>query len=198
MTAEIAVSLLGPLEVELSGQRLQFEGVKQRRLFVLLALHAPDAVSAEELVKALWDDEPPAAAVQALQKQVSRLRRRLGDGSPVRHRPAGYVLEIDPWAIDSRRFEELLDRARVALSREDPEHAAVDLRAALALWRGEVLERRSGSVRSTGASSSPRSTATRPANARRTRSCSTGSPMSRRGPSRHPVRIATADSRVST
>ncbi len=139
MTSEIDVRLLGPLEVEVSGERVRFEGVKQRRLFVLLALRAPEAVSAEELLEALWGDELPASAVQALQKQISRLRRRLGDASAVRHRPAGYALEIDPWVIDSRRFEDLLDRARVALGREQPERAAADLRTALALWRGEAL-----------------------------------------------------------
>jgi predicted ATPase/DNA-binding SARP family transcriptional activator len=139
VSSEIDVRLLGPLEVEVSGERIQFEGVKQRRLFVLLALRAPEAVSADELVMALWGDSPPAGAVQALQKQISRLRRRLGDGSAVRHRAAGYALEIDPWAIDSRRFEDLLDRARVALGREQPERAAADLRTALALWRGGAL-----------------------------------------------------------
>lgn len=139
MSSEIAVGLLGPLQVELSGEPVNFEGAKQRRLFVLLALRAPDAVSADELLEALWDDNRPANAVQALQKQISRLRRRLGDEAPLHHRPAGYALEIDPEAVDSRRFEELLGRARIALGREDPDGAAADLRAALALWRGDAL-----------------------------------------------------------
>ena len=134
------VRLLGHLEVEVSGERVRFEGVKQRRLFAMLALRAPKAVSADELVEALWGDEPPAGAAQALQKQISRLRRRLGDAGPlVRHRPPGYALDIDPRVIDSRRFEELLRRARVAVGRDDPERATVDLQMALALWRGEAL-----------------------------------------------------------
>jgi DNA-binding SARP family transcriptional activator len=37
------VSLLGPLEVKVSGERIRFEGMKQRRLFVMLALRAPKA-----------------------------------------------------------------------------------------------------------------------------------------------------------
>jgi Bacterial transcriptional activator domain len=53
--------------------------------------------------------------------------------------PPGYALEVDPLAVDSRRFEELLRRARVALGRDDPERAAGDLQTALALWRGEAL-----------------------------------------------------------
>ena len=139
MSSEIEVRLLGPLEVEVAGERIEFEGIKQRSLFVLLALHAPEAVSAEELLEALWGDELPGNAVQALQKQISRLRRRLGEQAPVRYHPAGYALEIDSSAVDLSRFEELLDRGRVALGADDPERAAADLRAALALWRGEAL-----------------------------------------------------------
>jgi predicted ATPase/DNA-binding SARP family transcriptional activator len=138
--SHLDVRLLGHLEVEVSGERVQFEGVKQRRLFAMLALHAPETVSADDLVEALWGDELPAGVGQALQKQISRLRRRLGDGgSLVVHRPPGYALAIDPLAVDSRRFEELLRGARRALGRDDPEAAAADLQAALTLWRGEVL-----------------------------------------------------------
>jgi predicted ATPase/DNA-binding SARP family transcriptional activator len=134
------VKLLGHLEVEVFGERVQFEGAKQRRLFARLALSAPEAVSADDLVEALWGDEPPAGAGQALQKQISRLRQRLGDGgSVVRHRPPGYALDIDPRGIDSRRFEEHLRRARVALGGDDPERGAADLQTALALWHGEAL-----------------------------------------------------------
>jgi predicted ATPase/DNA-binding SARP family transcriptional activator len=139
VSSEIAVRLLGPLEVELSGQSVRFEGIKQRKLFMVLALRAPEAVSADELVTVLWGEQPPAGAAQALQKQISRLRRRLGEESPVSYRPAGYALEIDPRTIDARRFEGLLEDARVALGRDDPERAAASLRAALALWRGEAL-----------------------------------------------------------
>jgi predicted ATPase/DNA-binding SARP family transcriptional activator len=139
VSREIEVKLLGPLEVEVSREPVRFEGVKQRRLFVALALHAPEAVSADDLMEALWGDELPAGAMQALQKQISRLRRRLGEEVPVRHRARGYALEIDPEAIDSRRFEDLLQRGRAALARDDPAQAAADLRTALALWRGPAL-----------------------------------------------------------
>jgi predicted ATPase/DNA-binding SARP family transcriptional activator len=138
--SELDVRLLGDLEVEVSGERVRFEGVKQPRLLAVLALRAPEAVSPDELVEVLWGDEPPPGAGHALQKQVSRLRQRLGAGGQlVRHRPAGYALQIDASAVDSRRFEELLRGARVALGRDDPERAAADLREALALCRGEPL-----------------------------------------------------------
>ena len=139
MGAHIEVRLLGPLEVDISAEPVQFEGSKQRRLFVALALHAPEAVSADALLEHLWGEQVPAGAMQALQKQISRLRRRLGDHAPVRHSGAGYALEIDPDAVDCCRFEELLRRARVAAGQDDSERAAADLRTALGLWRGAAL-----------------------------------------------------------
>jgi predicted ATPase/DNA-binding SARP family transcriptional activator len=139
VSSEIDVRLLGPLEVEVAGDLVRFEGVKQRRLFVVLALRAPEVVSVDELLEVMWGDQLPGGAVTALQKQISRLRHRLGDGSALVHRAAGYALEIDPQAIDARRFEALVDGARLARRRNDPEGAAADLRTALALWRGDAL-----------------------------------------------------------
>jgi predicted ATPase/DNA-binding SARP family transcriptional activator len=121
MRSDVDIRLLGPLRVA----GVEFEGAKQRRLFVALALRAPEPVSVDELVQAVWGDEAPDGREQALQKQVSRLRARLGDRFPVRRRASGYALEIDRAAIDSRRFETLL--------------AGHDFEAALELWRGPAL-----------------------------------------------------------
>src|SRR5918994_6009186 len=108
MSSGIEVRLLGPLEVVAPGGDVEFEGAKQRRLFVALALRAPEPVSVDELVQAVWGDEAPDGRDQALQKQVSRLRARLGEALPVRRRAAGYALEIEREAIDCHRFEALL------------------------------------------------------------------------------------------
>jgi predicted ATPase/DNA-binding SARP family transcriptional activator len=136
---EIDVRLLGPLEVEVSGVPVRFDGLKQRRLFVALVLAAPKPVSADLLLDILWGDAPSVGGAQALQKHISRLRQRLGTEAPLNHRVPGYALEIDPLAIDSRRFELLLQRARAALAGTDHEAAAADLHAALDLWRGDAL-----------------------------------------------------------
>ncbi len=132
MNIGIDVRLLGPLEVAVPGGRVEFEGAKQRRLFVALALRAPEAVSVDHLVEAIWGDQAPDGRDQALQKQVSRLRARVGELLPVRRRAAGYALEIDRDAIDSRRFETMLESARSG-------RAAAQLAEALALWRGPAL-----------------------------------------------------------
>jgi predicted ATPase len=138
MGTDIDVKLLGPLEVCVSGERVELTA-GQRTLLTMLALRAPDAVPPDRLSAAIWGDRPPDGAAQALQRQISDLRRRLGEPSRVAQRPAGYALEVDPRAVDSRRFEELLDRARRELARGELDPAAADLEAALALWRGTAL-----------------------------------------------------------
>src|SRR3954466_10516125 len=107
MRRDIEVRLLGPVEGVAPAGRVEFEGVKQRRLFSALALRAPEPVTVDELVEAVWADAPPDGRDQALQKQGSPLGARLGDQLPVRRRPAGYALEIGREAVDSRRFEVL-------------------------------------------------------------------------------------------
>jgi predicted ATPase/DNA-binding SARP family transcriptional activator len=131
----VEVRLLGPLDVRVEGSPVQFDGAKQRALFTALALRAPEPLTVDELVDAVWGDRPPGDGVQALQKQVSRLRQRLGDSAPLLRGATGYALAVERQAIDTRRFEDLLERARA----EEPESASADLEAALELWRGPAL-----------------------------------------------------------
>ena len=139
MSADVDVRLLGPLDVRVEGRAVQFDGAKQRTLFTALALRAPDPITVDELVEAIWAGEPPGGAVHALQKQVSRLRQRLGESAPVHRGAVGYALGIEHDAIDAHRFEDLLRRARAAIDREEADRASEDLEAALALWRGPAL-----------------------------------------------------------
>jgi predicted ATPase/DNA-binding SARP family transcriptional activator len=135
VSSDVEVRLLGPLDVRVDGHAVEFDGAKQRTLFTALALRAPEPITVDELVEAVWSGQPPGDGVQALQKQVSRLRQRLGDAAPILRGAAGYSLGVEHAAIDAHRFEELLVRARA----EDPDSASVDLEAALGLWRGPAL-----------------------------------------------------------
>jgi DNA-binding SARP family transcriptional activator len=103
-------------------------------LLALLILNANRVLPRERLIDALWGEEPPETAVTSVQVYVSRLRKLLPPGTLVT-RGRGYVLEVEPEAIDLTRFEELRTDANEA----DPEHAAQLLREALALWRGTPL-----------------------------------------------------------
>ena len=137
MSTGIEVRLLGPLEVVVPGGGVEFEGAKQRRLFVALALRAPEAVSVDELVEAVWGDDAPDGREQALQKQVSRLRARAGRaaaGAPAR----GRLRAGDRARGDRQPPLRGAARAR-ASTRADPARAAGQLASALALWRGPAL-----------------------------------------------------------
>jgi DNA-binding SARP family transcriptional activator len=126
--------LLGPLEVLEDDRSLALGGGRQRALFVVLLLHANEAVSTDRLIDALWGETPPRTAAKSIQVYVSRLRKEFGDGRLVTEAP-GYVLRADRLELDLGRFEQLVAEAR----RDEPEPAAHKLRRALALWRGPAL-----------------------------------------------------------
>ena len=126
--------LLGTLEVRAGDGPLPLGGPKQRALLALLLLHANRVVARERLIDELWGEDPPETAVKAVQVYVSRLRKLLPEGMLVT-RPPGYLLEVEPEALDLQRFERLVAEARKA----DPARASTLLREALGLWRGPPL-----------------------------------------------------------
>ncbi|MEV5754243.1 BTAD domain-containing putative transcriptional regulator [Actinoallomurus sp. NPDC052308] len=136
--------ILGPLQVRASdGAPISVGGPRVRSLLALLLLDAGRVVTAERLIDGLYGVEPPAGTSNALQSQVSRLRRGLGaaDGPRdlVEFHPAGYRLAVDPDQVDALRFERLARDGRRALADGDPGRAAALLRAGLDLWRGPAL-----------------------------------------------------------
>ncbi|MCX5069608.1 tetratricopeptide repeat protein [Micromonospora lupini] len=134
----VQISLLGPLQVRVDPTTtIEIHGARLRRLLILLALAPGRVMSVAHLVDALWEDEPPAAAGNALQALVSRLRRAV-PGLGVDARPGGYQLTVDPEAVDLHRFEAAVLAGR-ALLPADPGAARKLLDEALALWRGSAL-----------------------------------------------------------
>jgi DNA-binding SARP family transcriptional activator len=126
-------NVLGPLEIRHDGTALELGGTRRRELIAALLLRANEVVTAEALLDALCGDPN---ATNALQANVSRLRRDLG---PVAERlqtlPGGYRLEVRDGELDAQRFERALGAARGA----EPALARQTLEAALGLWRGPVL-----------------------------------------------------------
>ena len=131
---DVEIRLLGPLEIEVSGQPIEVRRQKQRALLALLALRAGEVVPTDRLVDELWGDDPPKAAVGSLQNFVSELRKALGT-DVLRTRAPGYLLDIARDQVDAHRFERLTREARGAPADE----RATALRGALALWRGPAL-----------------------------------------------------------
>jgi len=127
--------VLGPLEVASGGNTLPCGGPKQRALLAFLLLHANEAVGRDRLMEALWGDDPPSRAANALQVHVHGLRKLLGR-ERLETRGSAYVLRVEPGELDAERFDGLLQQARAA---EDPAARIELIGAALGLWRGAPL-----------------------------------------------------------
>lgn len=119
----IEFRLLGPLEVASGGAVLPVGGPRQRSLLAFLLLHANRVVRRDALVDALWGEEPPARAHNALQVAVHGLRKLLG-ADRIDTVGDGYRLRVEPGELDLARFLE-----------QREEHPS----DALALWRGPAL-----------------------------------------------------------
>lgn len=136
--------MLGALEIRAEdGRDVGVGGARLRALLILLALEPGRVVSSELLIDGIWEQDPPAAAANALQALVSRLRRAL-PGVDVESHPAGYRLLVRPEDVDVVRFERLASEGHAALAGGDPGTAARVLREALALWRGQAPAGRGG------------------------------------------------------
>ncbi|WP_165367353.1 BTAD domain-containing putative transcriptional regulator, partial [Phytoactinopolyspora endophytica] len=136
--------ILGPLEVwSADGEPVSVGGPQVRSLLALLLLDAGRVVTRERLIDGLYGEDPPEGAANALQSQVSRLRRGLrsaaGFGDVVEFDRSGYRVAIDPDDVDWHRFERLARDGRHALGVGDHARAAATLDEALQLWRGSAL-----------------------------------------------------------
>ena len=116
--------ILGPLEASEDGRIVEVKGAKQRLLLAMLLLHANRVVSSDRLIDALWEEQPPDTGVKALQVHVSQLRKLLGRHHLETKAP-GYLLRVEPDALDLERFQRL--------------HDAGEFDEALSLWRGPPL-----------------------------------------------------------
>jgi DNA-binding SARP family transcriptional activator/EAL domain-containing protein (putative c-di-GMP-specific phosphodiesterase class I)/FixJ family two-component response regulator len=136
----LEVRLLGPFAVARRGSTVHIGSPKQRAVLALLALHAGKVVSRDTLCDLVWDEDQPASPAATLQSLVSRLRGALsGASGALRTSEPGWVLDVEPDAVDALRFRELAGRARLRSARGEADAAAVDLAAAVALWRGDAL-----------------------------------------------------------
>lgn len=130
----------------MNGTAVEVKGPKQRALLIFLLLHVNEVVSTDKIVDALWGEDVNGREAATLRVHVANLRRALEPGRPKGVHPAllvtqppGYLLRVDPDAIDAVRFKRLVAEGR-GLLLDDPESAAARLAESLSLWRGSALE----------------------------------------------------------
>jgi EAL domain-containing protein (putative c-di-GMP-specific phosphodiesterase class I)/DNA-binding SARP family transcriptional activator/FixJ family two-component response regulator len=147
-SVRLEVRLLGPLVVALGGRTVHIGSPKQRAVLAVLALEAGKLVTSDTLCELVWDEDQPASPSSTLQSLISRLRGTIVAASGgvvevsrdvLRTREPGWVLDVEPAAVDALRFQELTSRARHRRERGDAAAAAKDLAEAIGLWRGAAL-----------------------------------------------------------
>jgi DNA-binding SARP family transcriptional activator len=130
-------SVLGNVEVHEGDRPVRISTGRVRTLLVGLLVHANRVVPMEDLAEIMWGDRPPQGVRSAVQLNVVRLRRALGNWAcDVGTRPNGYVIELCPSQLDLLRFRRLTADGRASL---DLSTRSELFRSALALWRGRPL-----------------------------------------------------------
>jgi DNA-binding SARP family transcriptional activator len=139
--------VLGPLRVWRGESVADLGPLQQRVVLAVLLLQGGRPIARQQMIRAVWGEEPPAHAVNLVQRHVSGLRRVLGHGGPggaasfrLVWTDAGYLLALPAGALDLEVFESELRRARAARAAGQLEEAAAALHSALGLWRGPVCD----------------------------------------------------------
>ncbi|KAA2259162.1 tetratricopeptide repeat protein [Solihabitans fulvus] len=147
-------AVLGPVRAWRGDEPLDLGGPQRQAVLAMLLLRKGRPVGAQELVDAVWGEDPAPSALGALRNQVLSLRRVLEPERRARDRPSvlrsvgdGYALTPEPGAVDWAVAEAGAAAAVLARRAGDLVLARAELAAALDSWSGEPL----GSVPGPGA-----------------------------------------------
>src|ERR687885_657520 len=118
--------ILGPLAVGDGDTAVEIRRGIPRTLLIALLLRAGETVGTSALIELLWGDTQPRNPANALQIQVSYLRRMLGVASEggaqrIITRPGAYAIEVRRGELDAHEFDRL---ARDATARRAAGSAA--------------------------------------------------------------------------
>lgn len=146
MDATVRYSILGTVRAMRGDTEIDLGPPKRLALLALLLLRAPGPLTLSEAVDILWDEEPPASAVNVVHRHIGALRRtlepELRSRTHAEHlvRAAdGYRLLADTSTSDLLRFRDLRAQAQLAVRGGASAQAAEDFVEALRLWRGPVV-----------------------------------------------------------
>jgi len=136
----VQVSVLGRVGLSIAGSEVQLPAGRPLWAFAVLALAGGAPVPVDRLVAALWGEDAPSTARNALQVHVSTLRSRLRPHDiGVSLTPAGYRLDIAADCIDIVRFEALAGAGLAAVADGRPDVASGLLSQALDLFDDQAL-----------------------------------------------------------
>jgi len=141
----IGFGVLGPLQMTVDGAPVTLGTPKQRAVLAVLVMNRNRPVAIDSLITAAWEQWPPSEARASLHSYISNLRRLVsGAGADPKtvliNAPPGYRLAVADTACDIGRFIIEKQAGVQAAAAGRFEEASRHLSAALAEWRGPVLE----------------------------------------------------------
>ncbi|GAB2452757.1 AfsR/SARP family transcriptional regulator [Streptosporangium sandarakinum] len=132
------VSVLGALKATYEDVDVTPSAPKLRSVLALMALRRGRVVTTGTLIEELWGANPPVSALATLQTYVYQVRRTLtavdrGGEKILETKPLGYILHLEPQALDKDVFDELVEQARALLGEGETREALEALNRALAM-----------------------------------------------------------------
>ena len=134
-------AVLGPVRAWRGEHPLPMGSPQQKAVLAALLLRSGRVVTTEELVHAVWGEDPPEQAKVAVRTYASRVRKSLGADAEVLVRESGgYALRLGPGdVLDLDIAHVRAEGARRAAGGGDLRAAREEYAAALAQWEGEPL-----------------------------------------------------------
>lgn len=137
--------VLGPLQIRVDGESVALGTPKQRAVLAMLVINRNRPVATESLIEAAWEQFPPPDPRASLHSYVSNLRKLLASigvdsRTALASAPPGYRLTVPESDCDIGRFALGKTAGVQAAATGKFEQASQYLSAALAEWRGPVLE----------------------------------------------------------
>lgn len=140
------MQVLGPLAAWRHGRRVHLGHPRQRAVLGLLALEPGVLVHRETIIDSLWEEGPPATAVNLVQAYVGKLRLALDPGRSPRDGDGllvsagtSYRLRLAAGQLDLLAFRELANRAQADHSAGDLAKARDLYARALGVWRSDPV-----------------------------------------------------------
>jgi SARP family transcriptional regulator, regulator of embCAB operon len=145
MSDGLDFGVLGPLQMRLNGTAVPLGTPKQRAVLAMLVMNRNRPISSDSLVAAAWEQFAPPEPKASLHSYISNLRKLIsGGGSDGRivlaSAPPGYRLTVTDDGCDIGRFVAAKNAGVQAAATNRFEQASEHLTAALAEWRGPVLD----------------------------------------------------------
>jgi DNA-binding SARP family transcriptional activator/tetratricopeptide (TPR) repeat protein len=144
---QVQFSMLGPIRAWRGPIELNLGSNQQRAILALLLIRANYHVGIDDLIELLWEENPPASAINVIHKHIGAIRRQLEPelearacGRWLTRHGTAYRLAVDADTSDLIAFRRMVRDAASAHAAGRPEDALKLLTEALGLRRGACGE----------------------------------------------------------